>query len=128
MLVFISFKWSIKLRKMNIFDTSFLLYIKFLRGKAAHDICIVYGEGATAEIPLLIGKSSSNALRTVSFSADAELRACSDEFFEWKPLDIYEQGIENLVGRWEEVVNNDGEYVTDEKSCSFLLKNKLKKN
>ena len=27
--------------------------------------------------------------------------------------DFYQRGIENLVERWEEVVNNNGEYVID---------------
>ena len=26
---------------------------------------------------------------------------------------FYQQGIENLVRRWEEVVNNNGEYIID---------------
>jgi len=36
-----------------------------------------------------------------------------DEFFESRPGDFYRLGIEKLVERWEEVVNNNGEYIID---------------
>jgi len=44
---------------------------------------------------------------------NAELRVWLDEFFESKPGDFYKRGIENLVERWEEVVNNKGKYIID---------------
>ena len=47
----------------------------------------------------------------VSFNTDAELRAWLDEFFESKLGDFYKGGIENLVKRCEQVVNNEGEYI-----------------
>ena len=31
-----------------------------------------------------------------------------------KAADFYQRGIENLVERWEEVVNNNGEYIIDQ--------------
>ena len=40
-------------------------------------------------------------------SIHAELKAWLDEFFKSKPNDFYRRGIENLVERWEEVVNNN---------------------
>lgn len=58
-------------------------------------------------------RSLSNALRGVSFNNDVELRAWLDEFFESRPGDFYRRGIEKLVERWEEVVNNGGEYIID---------------
>jgi len=50
-------------------------------------------------------------MRGVSFNTDAE--AWLDEFFESKTGDFYQRDIENLVERWEEVVNNKGEYIID---------------
>ena len=52
-------------------------------------------------------------MRGVSFSTDTELRAWLDEFLQSKLGDFYQQGIENLVECWEEVVNNNGEYIID---------------
>ena len=49
----------------------------------------------------------------VSFNNDEELKTSLDQFFDSKPTDVYCRGIEKLVERWEEVVNNDGEYITD---------------
>ena len=49
--------------------------------------------------------SLSNLMCGVSFNNGAELRAWLDEFFESNPGDIYQRGIENLIERWEEVVN-----------------------
>ena len=49
----------------------------------------------------------------VLFNTDAELRAWLDEFFELKPGDFCQRGIENLVNRWKEVINNNGEYIVD---------------
>ena len=50
-------------------------------------------------------------MRGVLFKTDAELKAWLDEFFESKPGKFYLRGIENLVERWEKVVNSDGEYI-----------------
>jgi len=58
-------------------------------------------------------RSLSNNLRGVSFSNDMELRTWLDKFFESRPGDFYRRGIEKLVERWEEVVNNNGEYIID---------------
>ena len=52
-------------------------------------------------------------MRGVSFNTDAELRVWLDELFESRPGDFYQRGIEHLVERWEEVVNNKGEYIID---------------
>ena len=58
-------------------------------------------------------RSLSNAMHGISFNNDAELRAWLDELFESKSSDFYRRGIENLVKRWEEVVNSNGEYKID---------------
>jgi [histone H3]-lysine36 N-dimethyltransferase SETMAR len=58
-------------------------------------------------------RSLSNAMHGVTFSTDAELRVWLDYFFDKRPCDFYRHGIENLVERWEEVVNNHGEYIID---------------
>lgn len=58
-------------------------------------------------------RSLSNALRGVSFNNDGELQVWLAEFFESRPGDFYQRGIEKLVERWEEVVNNGGDYICD---------------
>ena len=58
-------------------------------------------------------RSLSNDLRGVSFNNDVELRAWLEEFFEIRPGDFYRRGIEKLVKRWEQVVNDNGEYIID---------------
>ena len=58
-------------------------------------------------------RSLSNALQGVSFNNDVELRAWLEEFFESRPGDFYRRGIKKLVERWEQVVANNGEYITD---------------
>jgi hypothetical protein len=58
--------------------------------------------------------SLSNHLHGVSFhNNNAELRNWLDKFFTAKPADLFKRGIENLPERWEAVVNNGGEYMTD---------------
>ena len=58
-------------------------------------------------------QSLSNAMRGVPFSSGAELRAWLDEFFESKSNNFYRKGIENLVERWEEVVDTNREHIID---------------
>ena len=58
-------------------------------------------------------RSLSNAMRGVSFNSDAKLRAWFDNFFESKSNNFYQKGIENLVERWEKVVDTNGEYIID---------------
>jgi hypothetical protein len=50
--------------------------------------------------------------REVSFSNDAELQNWLD-FFTAKSANFVKRGIKNLPRRWEEVVNNGGEYMID---------------
>jgi hypothetical protein len=56
-------------------------------------------------------RSLSNNLHEVSFT-NAELQNWLD-FFMAKPVDFFKRCIENLPERWEAVVNNGGEYITD---------------
>uniref|UniRef100_A0A1I7XA86 Mariner Mos1 transposase n=1 Tax=Heterorhabditis bacteriophora TaxID=37862 RepID=A0A1I7XA86_HETBA len=58
-------------------------------------------------------RSLSNDMRGVSFNTDVELRAWLDEFFESKQGNFCQRSIENLVARWEELVNSKGEYIID---------------
>ena len=58
-------------------------------------------------------RSLLNAMRGVSFNSEAKLRAWLDEFFESKSNNFYRKGIENLVERWEKVVDTNGEYIID---------------
>jgi hypothetical protein len=56
-------------------------------------------------------RSLSNNLRSVSFYNDAEPQHWLDDFFTAKPADFFKRGLENLLGRWEAVVSNEGEYI-----------------
>ena len=58
-------------------------------------------------------RSLSNAMRGISFDSDAELRVWLYEFFESKSNNFYRKGIENLVERWEKVVDTNGRYILD---------------
>jgi hypothetical protein len=55
--------------------------------------------------------SLSKNLRGVFFNNDSELQNWLDDFFTAKPADFLKRGIENLPERWEEVVNNGGDYI-----------------
>ncbi|KAK6018491.1 hypothetical protein OSTOST_15919 [Ostertagia ostertagi] len=44
---------------------------------------------------------------------NSELKVWLDDFFETRPEGFYRRGFEKLVHRWEEVVNNEGEYITE---------------
>ena len=55
-------------------------------------------------------RSASNGMQGILFSIDVELRAWLDEFFESKPGDFYQRGIENLM---EEIVRSKGDYIID---------------
>ena len=56
-------------------------------------------------------RSLSNALCGVPFNNDVELKTWLEQFSDSEPTDFYSRGIEKLVERWEEVVNNDGAYI-----------------
>uniref|UniRef100_A0A914IB43 Histone-lysine N-methyltransferase SETMAR n=1 Tax=Globodera rostochiensis TaxID=31243 RepID=A0A914IB43_GLORO len=58
-------------------------------------------------------RSLSNALSGVTLENAAALQNWLDEFFASKPPAFYKRGIEKLPGRWEEIVNNAGEYIID---------------
>jgi transposase len=67
-------------------------------------------------------RSLSNNLRGVFFNTDAELQDWLDDFFTAKPVDFFKRVIENLLERWEAVMNNGGELV----GCLIIcVKNKL---
>lgn len=54
-----------------------------------------------------------NFLRGVSFNNDVELKMWLDEFLKSGLGDFHSQNIDKLVEYWLEVVNNEGEYITD---------------
>jgi hypothetical protein len=54
----------------------------------------------------------SNNLLGVPFNNNAELQNWLN-FFRAKPAEFFRHEIENLPERWEAVVNNGGEYITD---------------
>ncbi len=58
-------------------------------------------------------RALQNALRGVTFNNDEELQNWLENWFASKDAAFYRRGIEKLPERWEEVVNNGGEYVID---------------
>lgn len=58
-------------------------------------------------------RSLSNHLRGVTFNNDKDLENWLTNFFESRPGDFWRNGINKLVERWEQVINNDGDYITD---------------
>ena len=55
----------------------------------------------------------SNEMRGLSFENQDHLENWLNNFFETRPKDFWRNGINKLVERWEEVVNNEGEYIID---------------
>ena len=55
----------------------------------------------------------SNEMRGLSFENQDHLENWLNNFFETRPKDFWRNGINKLVERWEEVVNNEGVYIID---------------
>ena len=55
----------------------------------------------------------SNEMRGVTFDNDKGLENWLNNFFESRSSDFWQNGINKLVDRWEQVVNTDGEYIID---------------
>ncbi|GFS60844.1 hypothetical protein TNCV_2002191 [Trichonephila clavipes] len=96
-------------RKMSIFSTPPLFdFNKNSKAtKTVRDICAVYGESDVAERTIM---SLSNAIRGAllfnidcSFNIDAEVRTWLHEFYESKPRNFYQRGIENFVEHWKKL-------------------------
>ncbi|KAK6767034.1 hypothetical protein RB195_026541 [Necator americanus] len=58
-------------------------------------------------------RSLSNQMRGVTFDNNEDLENWLNNFFESRPGGFWQNGINKLVERWEQVVNNDGEYIID---------------
>lgn len=58
-------------------------------------------------------RSVSNQMRGVTFTNDEDLKTWLDHFFQNQTENFWRKGIDKLVGRWEQVVNNCGEYIID---------------
>lgn len=56
-------------------------------------------------------RSLQNALNGISFKNDDEIRNWLENWFASKPANFFKHGIEMLPERWEEVVNNGGQYL-----------------
>ncbi|CAH2105219.1 unnamed protein product [Euphydryas editha] len=55
----------------------------------------------------------SKHMRSVSFDREEDLKNWLNYFFDTRPGDFWQNGIEILVERWEEFVNSNGECVID---------------
>ncbi|UYV77322.1 hypothetical protein LAZ67_15000502 [Cordylochernes scorpioides] len=49
-----------------------------------------------------------------TFDDEEDLKTWLNNFFDTRPGDIWRNGLNKLVERWEEVVNNNGEYIIDQ--------------
>ncbi|UYV66440.1 hypothetical protein LAZ67_4001681 [Cordylochernes scorpioides] len=58
-------------------------------------------------------RSMSNHMRGTTFDDEEDLKTWLNNFFDTRPGDFWRNGINKLVERWEEVVNNNGEYIID---------------
>ena len=58
-------------------------------------------------------RSLSNQMRGLTFDNEEDLENWLTTYFESKSDDFWQNGINKLVERWEEVVNNDGDYIVD---------------
>lgn len=58
-------------------------------------------------------RSMSNQMRGITFANDEDLRKWLNNFFESRSDEFWRSGIDNLINRWEYVMNTDGEYVVD---------------
>lgn len=56
-------------------------------------------------------KSLEHFLRGKEFKDKNEIQTSLSDFFLSKPKQLYQNGIESLVKRWHEVIENDGNYV-----------------
>ena len=57
--------------------------------------------------------SFKNALRGQEFATEDEIQQFVSDFFAAKPSGFFVRGFTELPLRWEEVVENEGDYVGD---------------
>ena len=58
-------------------------------------------------------RSLSNDLREKIFEEETDLENYLATFFDSKPKELYAKGIHDLTERWQEVIDNDGQYIID---------------
>ena len=58
-------------------------------------------------------RSLSNHMSNEIFDNQGDLERWLNNFFESRPADFWRNGIDKLVERWEQVVNNYGDYIID---------------
>ncbi|XP_067126777.1 histone-lysine N-methyltransferase SETMAR-like [Centruroides vittatus] len=58
-------------------------------------------------------RALQNALQGQCFQNDDQVQEFIQEFFDSKPPEFCARGIDKLPEKWQEVINNDGEYVLD---------------
>ena len=52
-----------------------------------------------------------NHIWGITFDNEEDLKNWLNKFFDTRPRDFWQNGIDKLVERWEEVVNSNGEYI-----------------
>ncbi|UYV77321.1 hypothetical protein LAZ67_15000497 [Cordylochernes scorpioides] len=68
----------------------------------------------TLHQPIHLFRSMSNHMIGTTFDDEEDLKPWLNNFFDTRPDDFWRNGINKLVERWEEVVNNNGEYIIDQ--------------
>ena len=56
-------------------------------------------------------RSLSNHMRNITFNNKEDVKNWFNKFFDTRPRDFWQNGIDKLVERWEEVVNSNREYI-----------------
>lgn len=58
-------------------------------------------------------RSLQNFLNEKKFTSDSQVSSALKDYFASKDESFYKQGIEKLPLRWQQVINNNGNYITD---------------
>ncbi|KZC05381.1 hypothetical protein WN55_05411 [Dufourea novaeangliae] len=58
-------------------------------------------------------------LKNDTFNSEEQVRQAVENFFQSKPTTFYKEGIDKLPGRWEKVIDNNGEYIIN--SYNFVI-------
>ena len=59
-------------------------------------------------------RSLSNSLREKSFDNEDSLKQYLTDFFDSRPKEFYSDGIHSLPKRWQEVIDNEGAYISEQ--------------
>jgi len=58
-------------------------------------------------------RSMKSKMRGQSFKSDEEVAKWLDEFFGSRPVGFFDDGITQLMGRWEDIIEYEGHYAVE---------------